>query len=126
MAGPTGTTGAKGDQGPRGYELLNDSGAPPSTLGKNGDFYIDNVSLKIHGPKANGTWPAGRDLRGSIGPTGLSGPRGATGPTGAPGTAASVPFAGPGTSSAASRSDHGHPDFVRFRQLWWHGRTGSP
>lgn len=111
MAGPTGARGNTGATGPRGFELLNGDGLPPSTLGKNGDFYIDNTSFKIHGPKAAGTWPAGRDLRGPTGPTGPIGPRGLTGPQGAQGTAgdpASIPFAGTGGQNSVARSDHNH------------------
>jgi Collagen triple helix repeat (20 copies) len=82
--------------------VLNGTGAPASTLGANGDFYIDKKSFNIYGPKANGRWPLPVSLKGPVGtmgPIGLSGKvvtasggvitgeRGATGPKGETGTA---------------------------------------
>ena len=82
--------------------VLNGTGAPASTLGANGDFYIDKKSFNIYGPKTNGRWPLPVSLKGPVGtmgPIGLSGKvvtasggvvtgeRGATGPKGETGTA---------------------------------------
>jgi hypothetical protein len=90
--------------------VLNGTGAPSSTLGTNGDFYIDKKSFNIFGPKTNGRWPLPVSLRGPsglTGPTGLTGKvttasgniitgeRGATGPKGETGTAGSNGSAGP-------------------------------
>lgn len=49
--------------------ILNGAVAP-TTEGENGDFYIDTVLHKIHGPKAAGVWPAGVSL---VGPQGDQG-----------------------------------------------------
>lgn len=52
-----------------GRTILNGAVAP-TTEGENGDFYIDTVLHKIHGPKAAGVWPAGVSL---VGPQGEQG-----------------------------------------------------
>jgi hypothetical protein len=62
-----GAPGKDGAPGANGNTVSNGVGAPPSTLGANGDFYIDNSAHVIYGPKTNGVWPAGVSL---IGPTG--------------------------------------------------------
>jgi lysophospholipase L1-like esterase len=53
--------GPAGPQGPAGAQLRTGTGAPASGLGSDGDMYIDLTSgaVKIHGPKASGSWPAG-------------------------------------------------------------------
>lgn len=106
MAGPAGAKGEPGERGPRGYQLLHGNGAPPSTLGQMGDYYIDNTNLRIHGPKG-GTWPAGRDIRGPMGPTGPVGPKGNTGPQG---SSANVQFGGSGDGTLAAYANHTHED----------------
>jgi hypothetical protein len=48
---------APGPQGPRGKSILNGVGAPPPSLGVEGDFYYDKVTTKFYGPKLNDlTW----------------------------------------------------------------------
>ena len=37
--------------------ILNGKGAPLSSVGINGDFYIDTRSLLIYGPKKSNKWP---------------------------------------------------------------------
>jgi hypothetical protein len=37
-------------------------GAPASSLGTDGDFYIDAMAYLIYGPKAGGSWPMGFSL----------------------------------------------------------------
>ena len=73
-AGATGATGPAGPTGPAGTSgntVLNGTGAPASTLGSNGDFYLDTAADVLYGPKASGTWPAaGVSLTGATGPTG--------------------------------------------------------
>ena len=43
------------------------TGAPPSSLGANGDLYIDTTpgAQKLYGPKVGGAWPAGIPFTGS-------------------------------------------------------------
>lgn len=48
-----------GTSGPRGNGWLSGTGAPSSSLGFNGDFYLDTTNPSVfYGPKANGAWPA--------------------------------------------------------------------
>jgi hypothetical protein len=67
---------AGGTSGPRGYSVLNGSGAPASTVGINGDMYVDiatyPTAVTFYGPKAAGAWPA----------SGVTMTNGATGPAG--------------------------------------------
>lgn len=74
--GPTGNTGMTGNA------VLNGNGAPSSMLGRNGDFYINNISLTIYGPKSDLGWGLPTNL---IGPNGVAGSIGPSGPTGATG-----------------------------------------
>jgi Collagen triple helix repeat (20 copies) len=88
--------------------ILNGKGAPKSSIGVDGDFYIDTRSLLIYGPKKKGKWPTPQNLQGPIGPSGndgkngndgktitssvstgsqVTGPVGPRGPEGAPGAA---------------------------------------
>lgn len=41
-----------------GNTLLNGTGNPYSTLGNNGDFYINTTTYTLFGPKAGGIWPS--------------------------------------------------------------------
>lgn len=41
----------------RGGALLSGTGAPAASLGLDGDFYIDETTTDMYGPKRNGTWP---------------------------------------------------------------------
>ena len=61
--------------------LRNGKGAPSSSLGINGDFYIDLSTFNIYGPKANNKWST---------PTSLRGPKGLPGVAGAKSTSSSV------------------------------------
>lgn len=63
-------TGLKGDPGVDGKTILNGTSNPSSSIGVNGDFYINTTTSMIFGPKASGAWPAGKSL---IGPKGDSG-----------------------------------------------------
>lgn len=83
LVGPQGTPGTPGIQGPPGQNgangntILNGAGPPSSSIGNNGDFYIDTTNHVMYGPKANGVWPAtGISLVGPPGPTGPQGPPG--------------------------------------------------
>jgi len=69
------------------------AGAPLDSLGDDGDFYIDTVANKIHGPRSGGTWPAGTSIvgpQGQQGPQGNQGPQGVKGDTGSQGPAGSA------------------------------------
>ena len=61
--------------------ILNGKGAPKSSLGTDGDFYIDTRSLLIYGPKAKGKWPTPQSIQGPTGPSGSDGKNGSDGKT---------------------------------------------
>jgi hypothetical protein len=89
---PTNSTAAG-----RANEVVNPirsgNGVPATTLGNDGDFYIDLQSINFYGPKENKLWPLPISLHGPVGATGPAGanrkngtsanaPAGATGPAG--------------------------------------------
>jgi hypothetical protein len=61
--------------------ILNGKGAPLSTEGIDGDFYIDTRSLLIYGPKKSKKWPAPQSLQGPVGASGTDGKNGGEGKT---------------------------------------------
>ena len=82
--GATGPTGAKGDTGTTGSNgatWLTGTGAPPSSLGVNNDFYFDTASSDVY-KKASDVWIKVSNIRGA---TGLTGAKGDTGQQGRPG-----------------------------------------
>ena len=74
--------------GDGGNTVLNGTGAPDSTLGLAGDFYLDTTNMHLYGPKTT-AWPAAYvsmvGPRGPQGPMGLTGAQGDTGATGSQG-----------------------------------------
>ena len=111
-AGPAGPTGAVGPAGADGNTVLNGSGTPQPSLGKDGDFYLDTAAAELYGPKANGAWPAdGVSLVGSpgaTGPAGLTGPpgpQGMTGPQGPSGADGNTVLNGTGTPQPSLGKD---------------------
>jgi Collagen triple helix repeat (20 copies) len=65
--------------------ILSGRGLPKASIGVNGDFYIDIMTFTIFGPKKNGKWPSGVNLKG---PQGLDGKAGEKGSSGTAGSAA--------------------------------------
>jgi hypothetical protein len=61
--------------------ILNGKGAPLTSTGIDGDFYIDTRSLLIYGPKKSGKWPAPQNLQGPVGANGADGKNGSEGKT---------------------------------------------
>ena len=53
--------------------ILSGKGAPLSSVGDDGDFYIDTNSYKIFGPKKGEDWGIARELIGPRGQTGQIG-----------------------------------------------------
>ena len=84
--------------------LLSGKGAPKSTKGIDGDFYIDTSNMNIYGPKANDKWPAAVSLKGAPGTNGTNGSNGATGATGAKGTSTTGSDGAPGAPGATGPS----------------------
>ena len=109
--------------------ILNGKGGPATSLGINGDFYIDTRSLLIYGPKAKGKWPLPQNLQGPIGATGVTGISGSdgrngsdaksgtnnanvvgtTGPQGERGLTGAAGPAGPAGAAGSSGSGGGTP-----------------
>lgn len=85
-AGPVGATGVQGIQGPNGSQILSGSGVPSSSLGVNGDFYLDISTSKLYGPKTAASWGSPLSLMGATGANGATGAQGNTGATGAQGS----------------------------------------
>lgn len=91
IVGPQGPTGADstvpGPQGPtgaRGFSVQSGTGAPPNTLGQDGDLYVDLAGPNLYAAKASGAWPKTyQSLAGATGPQGPTsttpGPQGSQG-----------------------------------------------
>ena len=71
-----GTQGPKGDAGSM---VRSGVGAPSSSLGNNGDFYLDTASYNFYGPKTAGAWGSPVSLIGPLGPIGPAGSAGSNG-----------------------------------------------
>ncbi len=103
--GPQGSTGATGATGPQGSvgatgadgtKIYSGTTAPASTLGNNGDFYLNVATSDFYGPKTAAGWGT---------PTNLKGATGATGAAGANGVAGSKIYSGSGVPSATLGAD---------------------
>ncbi len=68
--GQTGATGAVGATGADGTKIYSGTGAPASTLGANGDFYINNSNSNLYGPKTASGWGTPTSLKGATGTPG--------------------------------------------------------
>jgi hypothetical protein len=90
VAGPRGAVGSAGADG---NMILNGTGSPSNSLGRNGDLYLDAATDNLYGPKADGVWPSYRVSL--VGPTGAGGTDGATGAAGQVGAAGALGAAGP-------------------------------
>lgn len=90
LQGPMGSTGATGAAGLPGIDgldgldgldgktILNGIIDPITTIGDDGDFYINTASNKIFGPKSGGVWPLGVSLIGPAGSFSVTGTAGQT------------------------------------------------
>jgi hypothetical protein len=77
-AGPAGATGATGPQGPTGANgatWRNGTGVPSSSLGSNGDFYLNLANSDVYN-KISGAWVWVTNIHGATGATGPQGPAG--------------------------------------------------
>jgi hypothetical protein len=89
--------------------VLSGNGVPSTSIGIDGDFYIDIKSLNMYGPKVKNKWPLPISLKGPagpIGPSGVDGKSGTSGSTsstvGATGPAGPVGPAGPAGPAGAT------------------------
>ncbi|PZF77565.1 hypothetical protein DK847_09680 [Aestuariivirga litoralis] len=74
--------------GTNGNTIKSGAGAPLSTQGAVGDFWIDTTSKVVYGPKTASGWPLlGTSMIGPQGAKGSTGPAGATGAPGSTGAA---------------------------------------
>ena len=73
--------------------VLSGNGVPSSSLGIDGDFYIDVQSMNMYGPKVKNKWPLPVSLKGPAGPIGPSGVDGKNGASGS--SSSSVGATGP-------------------------------
>lgn len=72
-AGPQGVAGATGPQGLAGLDgksVLNGNVPPITTIGSNGDFYLDVNTKLMYGPKTSAGWGNGFSVVGPQGPAG--------------------------------------------------------
>jgi hypothetical protein len=65
--------------------IISGSTNPSSSIGNNGDYYINTTNSTLFGPKDNGNWPNGITIIGQTGPQGQQGSQGIQGATGAQG-----------------------------------------
>jgi hypothetical protein len=80
-AGSTGATGATGSQGTAGVNgatWRNGTGVPSSSLGSNGDFYLNLANSDVYN-KISGSWMWVANIQGATGATGATGPQGPQG-----------------------------------------------
>ncbi|NCT99815.1 MAG: collagen-like protein [Comamonadaceae bacterium] len=81
-----GAPGADGQDGRDGSRIYRGTGAPSNALGQDGDFYLDDATATLLGPKVAGAWPpTGLSLAGPAGPAGANGQDGQNGQNGAAG-----------------------------------------
>ena len=116
--------------------ILSGSGVPATSIGIDGDFYIDLKSMNFYGPKKNNRWPLPISLKGPagpIGPSGIDGKNGSsTSSSGAAGTAGAQGPAGPtgptGTQGAAgAKGDTGTVSSIQTTNLTqWTMSTTTP
>lgn len=70
--GATGAAGAAGTNGTNGSKIYSGSGVPASSIGVDGDYYLDITGYLFYGPKTSGAWPAPINLKGPQGPPGTA------------------------------------------------------
>ena len=75
----------RGIDGAAGATILNGSSDPVGGTGSDNDFYINTTSWQIFGPKSDGVWGSGSNIRGAQGVDGEPGDPGAQGDPGADG-----------------------------------------
>lgn len=86
--------GERGPAGANGATWLSGSGAPASSLGNDGDYYLNTDTGDVYN-KASGTWTIATNIKGATGATGPQGPTGATGANGTQGPQGETGATGP-------------------------------
>ena len=103
-AGLQGTGGAQGAAGPAGSQIFEGDGAPAGPLGNVGDFYINEQTDSLYGPKTLSGWGTAISLQGSAGAPGTPGAPGAPGTPGTPGAPGSAGATGATGAAGAAGS----------------------
>lgn len=116
-----------GTDGVDGLSVLSGSGAPANSLGRDGEWYIDQTTYEIYGPKLTGVWPlpatslvgpeGPQGVQGTAGAPGVQGPEGPQGVQGLKGDPGDVGAQGPlgpagaegPTGPAGAKGDTGDP-----------------
>jgi hypothetical protein len=101
-AGLQGTPGAQGAPGPAGSQIFEGDSVPSSALGNVGDFYINELTDSLYGPKTLSGWGNAISLQGTVGTQGAPGAPGTPGTPGTPGAPGTPGTPGtPGATGAA-------------------------
>lgn len=74
--GKDGINGKDGKNGKDGNTILSGQGKPSATLGKIGDFYLDEDTKNLYGPKSDKGWGNPASLKGKDGTNGTDGKNG--------------------------------------------------
>ena len=74
--GPQGQQGPEGPVGPAGEDgsmMYSGQGAPDASTGENGDYYLDETTGELYGPKNDSGWGTPINLQGPPGQDGQDG-----------------------------------------------------
>lgn len=83
--GKEGVAGKQGVPGTDGKMIHYGNTAPTASIGNEGDFYINQSTSYLYGPKTPTSWGTGINLKGETGARGATGAKGDKGDTGAAG-----------------------------------------
>lgn len=103
--GDPGEQGLTGAPGASGSTILSGTGIPASSLGKDGDYYIDKATSTFYGPKAGATWNTSISLKGQTGANGANGTDGTNGSNGDNGSNGANGADGTNGSNGANGAD---------------------
>jgi len=67
QGGADGADGQDGADGEDGSQIYSGNGAPDTSLGVEGDFYLDKDSYELYGPKTSNGWGSPLNLKGADG-----------------------------------------------------------
>jgi hypothetical protein len=67
LKGAQGIAGVSGAPGAAGSQILSGTTIPDNSIGTPGDYYFDNLTDSLYGPKTNAGWGTAASLRGATG-----------------------------------------------------------
>lgn len=82
IQGEQGEQGIQGIPGKDGNVIISGTVAPTSSIGNNGDMYLDITTSNLYGPKSDGDWGIPLNLKGATGAAGEAGDDGQDGADG--------------------------------------------